>query len=59
MRATHEPWNFAVHYGPGFRQVHGAEDLGDNNRCAGRCLHYEQEISAQGGVAWRRAVRQP
>ena len=35
------------------------EDLGDHNHYAGRCLHCRQEISAQGGVAWRRAVRRP
>ena len=35
------------------------EDLGDKNHYAGRCLHCRQAIEAQGGVAWRRAVRQP
>ena len=35
------------------------EDLGDQNHYAGRCLHCRQEITAQGGVAWRRAVRKP
>ena len=84
MRATCEPWNSAVRYGPGSRPLCGAEGrfaihtqdpalatgcadclelaveaLGGNNRCAGHCRHREQEISAQGGVAWRRAVRQP
>ena len=34
-------------------------DLQDNNDYADRCLHCRQEISAQGGVAWRRAVRRP
>ena len=34
-----------------------AEDLGDNNRYAGRCLHCRELISAVGGVEWRRAVR--
>ena len=36
-----------------------AEDLEDSNRYAGRCLHCRETISAVGGVAWRRAVRQP
>ncbi len=36
-----------------------AEDLDDDNQYAGRCLHCRQEISAQGGVAWRKAVRSP
>ena len=35
------------------------EDLGDRNHYVGYCLHCQQEISAQGGVAWRRAVRKP
>ena len=35
------------------------EDLGDQNHYQGRCLHCRQEIVAQGGVAWRRAVRRP
>ena len=34
-----------------------AEDLSDQNTCMGRCLHCNQEIHAEGGVAWRRAVR--
>ena len=36
-----------------------AEDLSDRNRYMGRCLHCNQEIHAEGGVAWRRAVRNP
>ena len=36
-----------------------AEDLADRNRYMGRCLHCNQEIHANGGVAWRRAVRNP
>ena len=36
-----------------------AEDLEDQNEYRGRCLHCRQEITAQGGVAWRRAVRRP
>ena len=36
-----------------------AEDLSDQNTYMGRCLHCNQEIHAQGGVAWRRAVRNP
>ena len=36
-----------------------AEDLADNNEYRGHCLHCRQEISAQGGVEWRRAVRRP
>ena len=36
-----------------------AEDLEDSNRYAGRYLHCQETISAVGGVAWRRAVRQP
>ena len=36
-----------------------AEDLEDSNRYAGRYLHCRETISAVGGVAWRRAVRQP
>ena len=34
-----------------------AEDLSDQNTYMGRCLHWNQEIHAKGGVAWRRAVR--
>ena len=36
-----------------------AEDLSDQNRYMGRCLHCNQEIHAEGGVAWRRAVQNP
>ena len=36
-----------------------AEDLADDNEYGGHCLHCRREITAQGGVAWRRAVRQP
>ena len=36
-----------------------AEDLSDQNGYMGRCLHCNQEIHAEGGVAWRRAVRNP
>ena len=35
------------------------EDLQDHNDYRGRCLHCRQEISAQGGLAWRRPVRRP
>ncbi len=34
-----------------------AEDLADHNEYGGRCLHCRQEITAQSGVEWRRAVR--
>ena len=36
-----------------------AEDLTDRTRYMGRCLHCNQEIHAEGGVAWHRAVRNP
>ena len=36
-----------------------AEDLQDHNAYLGRCLHCRQEITAQGGVEWRRTVRRP
>ena len=36
-----------------------AEDLADHNEYGGRCLHCHREITAQGGVEWRRAVRRP
>ena len=36
-----------------------AEDLQDHNAYLGRCLHCRREINAQGGVEWRRVVRQP
>ena len=36
-----------------------AEYLGDDNEHWAHCLHCQQEITAQGGVAWRRAVRRP
>ena len=36
-----------------------AEDLADRSEYGGRCLHCRQEITAQGGVEWRRAVRRP
>ena len=36
-----------------------AEDLQDHNAYLGRCLHCRPEITAQGGVEWRRVVRQP
>ena len=36
-----------------------AEDLSDTNHYAGHCLHCRETITAQGGVAWRRAVRRP
>ena len=35
------------------------EDLQDHNAYLGRCLHCRREISAQGGVQWRRVVRRP
>lgn len=36
-----------------------AEDLQDRNEYRGRCLHCRREITAQGGVDWRRVVRRP
>ena len=33
------------------------EDLQDHNDYLGRCLHCRQEITAQGGVEWRRTDR--
>ena len=33
------------------------EDLEDTADYRGRCLHCRQEITASGGVEWRRAVR--
>ena len=36
-----------------------AEDLQDENGYRGHCLHCRQEITAQGGVEWRRVVRRP
>ncbi len=36
-----------------------AEDLHDHNDYRGHCLHCRQEVSATGGVEWRRAVRRP
>ena len=36
-----------------------AEDLNDNNHYTGHCLHCRGQISAIGGVAWRRVVRRP
>ena len=36
-----------------------AEDPGDDNEYMGHCLHCRQEITAQGGVEWRRTVRKP
>lgn len=36
-----------------------AEDLNDNYRYGGHCLHCKEPITAVGGVAWRRAVRRP
>ena len=36
-----------------------AEDLQDQNEYIGRCLHCRGEITAQGGVEWRRTVRRP
>ena len=36
-----------------------AEDLQDHNDYRGHCLHCRQEITGQGGVEWRRAVRRP
>ena len=34
-----------------------SEDLQDHNKYRGHCLYCRQEISAQGGVEWHRAVR--
>ena len=36
-----------------------AENLDEDNEYRGRCLHCRQEITAQGGVEWRRTVRKP
>ena len=36
-----------------------AEDLADHNEYGGRCLHCRREITAQGGVAWRRRCAPP
>ena len=36
-----------------------AEDLCDDNEYRGHCLHCRQEITAPGGVEWRRTVRKP
>ena len=36
-----------------------AEDPGDDNEYRGHCLHCRQEITAPGGVEWRRTVRKP
>ena len=36
-----------------------AEDLQDTNDYRGHCLHCRQDITAQGGVEWRRMVRRP
>ena len=36
-----------------------AEDPDDENDYRGHCLHCRQEITAQGGVEWRRTVRRP
>ena len=36
-----------------------AENLQDHNAYLGRCRHCRREITAQGGVEWRRVVRQP
>ena len=36
-----------------------AEDLRDHNDYRGHCLHCRLEITAQGGVEWRRVVRRP
>ena len=33
------------------------EDLADDNKYGGYCLHCGQEITALGGVAWRQTVR--
>ena len=36
-----------------------AEDLQDHNDYHGHCLDCRREITAQGGVGWRRIVRNP
>ena len=36
-----------------------SEDLQGHNEYHGHCLYCRQEISALGGVEWRRAVRCP
>ena len=33
-----------------------AEDLDDDNEYRGHCLHCRREITAQGGVEWRRVA---
>ena len=56
-----------VHYDPGDHPLCGndsmtavyAEDPGDDNEYRGHCLHCRREITAQGGVEWRRVVRAP
>ena len=35
------------------------EDPGDDNEYMGHCLHCREEITAQGGMEWRRTVRRP
>ena len=36
-----------------------AEELADQNEYRGHCLHCRREIVAQGGVTWRRIIRNP
>ena len=36
-----------------------AQDLADENDYRGHCLNCRREITAQGGVEWRRVVRRP
>ena len=59
-----------VHYAPGERPLCGAggwtacytDDPTQVPACVdyrGRCLHCRQEITALGGVEWRRVVRAP
>ena len=35
------------------------EDLQDQNDYLGRCLHCQREITAPGGIEWRKTVRRP
>ena len=36
-----------------------AEELDEDNEHWANCLHCQQEITAQSGAQWRRAVRRP
>ena len=43
----------------GCLELAAQEDLENCNDYRGHCLHCRQEITAQGGVEWRRVVRKP